>query len=169
MSPEDMLLILKKYWEYEVIHMKKKILQRGLFGFPLGISLGYAITIIISLSTGLDTFSPCVPSLTQSMGNENYAVLLQAILSGLLGSTFAMSSLIWEFESWGIAKQTGIYFAITSLAMMPIAYLANWMEHSVTGFLVYFGIFVVIFIVIWVIQYIIWQIKIKRLNDKIKS
>lgn len=169
MSPEDMLLILKKYWEYKVIHMKKKILQRGLFGFPLGISLGYAITIIISLSTGLDTFSPCVPSLTQSMGNENYAVLLQAILSGLLGSTFAMSSLIWEIESWGIAKQTGIYFAITSLAMMPIAYLANWMEHSVTGFLVYFGIFVVIFIVIWVIQYIIWQIKIKRLNDKIKS
>lgn len=168
MSLEDMLLTLKKYWEYEVIHMKKKILLRGLLGFPLGISLGYVITIMISLSSGLDTYSPCVPSLIQTMGNENNAVLLQAILSGLLGSTFAMSSLIWEIESWGIAKQTGIYFAVTALAMMPIAYLANWMEHSVMGFLIYFGIFVGIFIVVWVIQYLIWHNKIKRLNDKVK-
>ena len=79
-----------------------------------------------------------------------------------------MSSLIWEIESWGIAKQTGIYFAVTALAMMPIAYLANWMEHSVMGFLIYFGIFVGIFIVVWVIQYLIWHNKIKRLNDKVK-
>lgn len=168
MSPEDMLLTLKKYWEYEVIHMKKKILLRGLLGFPLGISMGYFITILISFSSGLDTYSPCVPSLVQTMGNENNAVLLQAILSGLLGSAFAMSSIIWEIESWSIARQTGTYFAVTALAMMPIAYLANWMEHSVMGFLIYMGIFIGIFIIVWVIQYLFWHRKIKRMNDNIK-
>lgn len=148
--------------------MKKKILFRGLLGFPLGISLGYVITILISLGWANGYYSPCVPSLVQTMGNEINAVIFQTILSGLLGSTFAASYTIWEMDDWSIVKQTGLYFLIVSIVMMPIAYMANWMPHTMLGFISYFGIFVFIFIVVWIAQYFIWKSKIKHMNAKLR-
>lgn len=149
--------------------MKKKMLLRGLLGFPLGIAIGYVITIFISLAIGKDGYSPCVPELIETTGSEIGAVVLQAVLSGLLGTVFAVSSAIWEIENWSIVKQTGIYFTVTALGMMPIAYFTNWMEHSVGGFLLYFGIFVGIFIVIWIIQYLFWKARINRMNEKVEN
>ena len=75
--------------------MKKKIISRSALGFPLGIAIGYIITIFISLGWANGSYSPCVPELVSVMGNEIYAVILQALLCGLLGAGFAASSVIW--------------------------------------------------------------------------
>ncbi|MDE5671692.1 MAG: DUF3021 domain-containing protein [Eubacterium sp.] len=144
--------------------MKKKIFLRSISGFSLGLSIEYLITIILSLIWADGYYSPCVPELTVMMGSEIKAVLLQAFLCGLLGLGFGAGSIIWEIEKWGIVKQTGIYFLLTSLIMMPIAYLTYWMEHSVKGFLSYYGIFAFIFALIWVIQYIRYKYNVKRMN-----
>lgn len=147
----------------------KKIFQRGLLGFPLGVFIGYAITIIISLFVADGYYSPCVPSLVDEFGSEIGAVIFQAVLCGLLGASFAAASLIWEKENWSIVKQTGIYFLIASITMFPIAYFTHWMEHSIFGFLVYIGIFAAIFVFMWVVQYCIWKSKIKGINKKIEE
>ncbi len=149
--------------------MKKKVVLRALLGFPLGIAFGYIITILTSLVWANGFYSPCVPGLIEQMGSEINAVILQAALSGLLGGVFAASSVIWEIENWSIAKQTGIYFAITALVMMPVAYFAKWLEPTVLGFLKYFGIFTLIFIMIWVIQYFVWKSKIEKMNQGIEK
>mgnify|MGYP001138609769 CR=1 FL=1 len=149
--------------------MKKKAVMRGLLGFPLGIAIGYIITIMTSLIWANGFYSPCVPGLVEQMGSEINAVILQAALSGLLGGVFASSSVIWEIENWSMAKQTGIYFAITALVMMPVAYFAKWLEPTVLGFLKYFGIFTLIFIMIWVIQYFVWKSKIEKMNQRIEK
>ncbi|HHX13482.1 MAG TPA: DUF3021 domain-containing protein, partial [Clostridiales bacterium] len=78
-------------------------------------------------------------------------------------------SAIWEMEHWSIARQTGIYFAITAVVMMPIAYFMRWMEHSVSGFLSYFGIFIIIFIVFWAVSYLVWRDRIKKMNRGIET
>lgn len=142
--------------------MKKTILSRALFGIPVGISIGYIITIIISLFLGDGLYSPCVPELIEVTGSEINAVILQTVLCGLLGGVSAAASVIWEIDEWPIAKQTGIYFVLLSLTMLPIAYFTHWMEHSLRGFLVYFGLFLVIFIIMWLIQY--WVLKNKVVN-----
>lgn len=147
--------------------MKKKIFLRGAFGFPIGITIGYIITIIISFIWANGYYSPCVPELISVTGSEINAVIFQALLSGLLGAAFAASSVIWEIESWNIVKQTGVYFAVVSVVMMPVAYFLYWMEHSVTGFLSYFSIFVLIFIVIWVTQFITGRHMVKRMNENL--
>jgi len=110
--------------------MKKKLLLRGALGFPIGIAIGYVITICISLVWAGGYYSPCVPELAEALGSEIGAVALQALLCGLLGVGFAASSVIWEMESWSLVRQTGVYFFIISLIMLPIAYVAYWMEHS---------------------------------------
>ncbi len=145
--------------------MKKKIFLRGISGIPLGLAIGYLITIIISLILANGYYSPCVPELTVMMGSEIKAVLLQALLCGILGMGFAASSVIWEIENWGIVKQTGIYFLIVSVIMMPVAYFTFWMEHSLNGVLSYFGTFVLIFAVVWIVQYLRGRHNVKKMNE----
>ncbi len=144
--------------------MKKQIFLRGILGFPLGLAIGYLITIIISLIWANGYYSPCVPELTVMMGNEINAVLLQAFLCGILGMGFGASSVIWKIEDWGIVKQTAIYFLIVSVIMIPIAYVTFWMEHSLKGVLSYFGIFALIFVIVWIIQYTVGKHNIKKMN-----
>lgn len=150
--------------------MKKKIFLRGLLGFPLGMALGDIITIFGSMLWAKGgVYAPCVPALVEAMGGEVYAVALQTFLCGFMGAAFAMSSVIWEIDRWSIAKQTGIYFLITALVMMPIAYITNWMEHSLIGFLSYFGIFVAIFIIVWTSQYFAMKKRIEAISRRVKE
>ena len=148
--------------------MKKKLVLRGLLGCPVGITLGLAITILISWAIGDGIYYPVVPDFAQAMGSELRAMTLQTLLCGLMGSGFAMSSLIWEVERWSLARQTGLYFVAACGLMLPIAYVSNWMKHSLLGFLSYFGIFLGIFVAVWISQYLIWRGKIRRMNDKLR-
>ncbi len=145
--------------------MKKIVIKRAIIAFPMGIALGYVITIIISLAVADGYYSPVVPSLVGAMGSEIGAVLLQTLLCGMLSSIFAAISVIWEMDEWSIVKQSGIYFLVASMAMMPIAYFSHWMPHSLIGFIVYFGIFTGIYLVVWLVQYLILRSKIKKLNS----
>lgn len=147
--------------------MKKKVFMRGLFGIPVGITICYLITVLTSLIFGDGYYYPCVPVFAERVGSEIQAVMIQTALSALLGFAYAAGSVIWELENWSIAKQTLVYFLIASLSMFPIAYVANWMEHSLAGFLSYFGIFCVIFVTIWMTQYLGWKRKINKINRKI--
>ena len=164
----DMCPESKKYWEFEVKKLKKKIFFRGILGFPSGIAIGYVITILISLGWGQGSYYPCVPELTNLLGNEINAIILQAVLCGFLGAAFAAASVIWEMERWSIVRQTGIYFFIISVVMLPVAWFLYWMEHSIKGFLSYFGIFAAIFVFIWVTQYLIGRRNVRKMNERLK-
>lgn len=144
--------------------MKKKIIIRGILGFPIGVTIGYFISIFFSLGLANGYYSPCEPELISVMGSEINAVIMQTFLYGLIGISFAASSVVWEIEHWSVVKQTGIYFIINSLVMMPTAYFLYWMEHSVMGFMGYFGLFVLIFVLIWVMMLIIGKYNVKKMN-----
>ncbi len=148
--------------------MKKEMIKRGLFGLPVGITIGYLISIAVSLLWGNGYYSPCVPEMVLVMGNEICAVIMQTVLCGLLGVSFAATSCIWETD-WSLVKQTGVYFTINSIVMMPTAYFTYWMEHSVTGFVTYFGIFFLIFVIMWIIMLLIGRHNVKAMNDKLSQ
>lgn len=149
--------------------MKKKALIRGLIGFPGGVTICLVITIIESLIVGDGRFYAYVPELVELAGSEIMAVLLQTALAGLVGSVYGAASVIWDMENWSIAKQSGIFFAIAAVTMMPIGYLLNWMEHSVTGIISFFLVFLVIFVIIWITMYLIWRRKIRKLNQNVQK
>lgn len=149
--------------------MKKKLIMRALLGFPLGIAIGYVITVIISICIGDGLFHPVTPELLETMGNEMNAVILQTALCGIMGTCFAMASIIWEIDSWSLVKQSGIFFAVICVVMFPISYFAGWMPHSTAGVLLYVGIFIAIFVLVWISQYLAWNSKIKKMNDSVKN
>ena len=149
--------------------MLKKAIIRGLLGFPLGIAMGYIITILISLVAGDGNYYPVAPELIDVFRNEINAVVFQTVLCGILGVSFSASSIIWEMEHWSIAKQTGIHLMITSCVMLPIAYFAHWVERTLLGFMLYYAVFLVVFFIIWLIQYVIWKNKIRDINRKVRE
>lgn len=149
--------------------MKKEIIRRIVVGLMTGIAVSYLITIGISISLCDGNYYPCVPSLVERFGSETTAVIVQTVLSALLGAGFAGSSLIWEKDDWSLLKQTGIYFAIVTVLMMTVAYVCEWMEHSVIGALSYFAIFFAIFVIAWVIRYSVWKIRIAKIKKKLKQ
>ena len=147
--------------------MKKKALLRGLLGVPLGMAMGYLITIVISLGWGQGRYVACMPELTALAGSEAGAVAIQAALCGVLGAVFAVCSLIWEMERWSLFKQSAVYFSATALAMLPVAWVCGWMEHSAGGVALYTGVFVGIFAAAWAAQYLMLRAKIRRLNRRV--
>ena len=148
--------------------MKKKMLKRGLFGFPVGITVGFVISLFVSARIGDGFFHPVAAALTSAMGSELNAVVLQTLLCGVMGAGFAAASVIWEMDSWSLARQSGIYFAVISLLMLPVAYLSNWMPHTFGGIVSYVGIFIAIFAFIWIALYLALRGKIKKMNAEVK-
>lgn len=101
--------------------------------------------------------------------SELNAVMLQTALCGLMGSGFAMAAVIWDMDAWSLARQTGTYFTVACLLMLPIAYVANWMQHTVRGVLVYVGVFVGIFLIAWLIQLLVWKHRVRKINERIRQ
>lgn len=149
--------------------MKKDIIFRIFVGFLGGIVISHLITIGVSIAFGDGNYYPCVPSLVERFGSEVNAVIIQTILSAVLGAGFAGCSIIWEKDDWSLLKQTGIYFVIVSVLMMTIAYICEWMEHSVSGVLSYFAIFFGIFVAVWVVRYLIWKKRISKIKNRLEK
>ena len=129
--------------------MMKKVLRCAAQGAPLGLAIGYAITILLSFFWGGGEYLAVMPAMTEAMGSEAAAVAVQALLCAGIGAAFSALSLVWRREDWSCAKQTAVYFLGASLAMLPTAWLAHWMEHSLSGFLFYFALFLALFLVFW--------------------
>lgn len=145
----------------------KKIVSRVLYSFPIGISCSVGVSLFLSLLFGEGKYYPFAASLVFFTGSEVKAMLLQTMLSGILGSVFGGMSFIWEIERWSILKQTAVYFLSVSIPMMGISYLLYWMEHSLNGFLLYFLIFVMVFFVVWLFNFAIYWFNVRRINQEL--
>ena len=130
--------------------MKKKIILRCLIGAPIGLSISFIITLIISAMINKGEFYPVVPQFTIICGNELNAVIIQSLCSLLYGAAFAGASVIWEVT-------------------LPIAYCMYWMPHNVLGIAIYIFIFFFIYFFIWFGQYFAMKKKIQAFNDKVKA
>lgn len=147
----------------------KKALLRGLIGFPVGVTIGYAITILSSLAFAKGHYSPVVPAMAEQFGSEIAAVIVQFCLCGIMGVAFAAMSVIWESDRLSLAAQSGINFLLSVCTMIPIAYICHWMEHSWAGALNYIAIFAGIYASIWVAMYFVYRANIKKINSDLNK
>lgn len=146
----------------------KNILRYAALGAPVGLAIGYAITIVISLVWGGSEYLAVMPAMAEAVGSEAGAVAVQALLCAGIGAAFSALSLVWRREDWSCAKQTAVYFLGASLAMLPSAWLAHWMEHSLAGFLGYFALFLVLFLVFWLAGWAAARRTARQLNEGLR-
>lgn len=147
--------------------MFKEVLRRSAVGAVFGVTLSQLIAIVISLCIADGNFYAVVPSLTERMNSEVSAAIVQTVCSFLYGAVFGGMSMVWELDNWSILKQTVVHFSVVSIVTMPIAYINEWMHHSILGAIIYFAIFGVSYVFIWLSQYIAIKKRIDEMNKKV--
>ncbi len=147
----------------------KNILGRAFIGAFMGIGFATLIALAINAYIGLDQFIYTPPLLIDESGSAFHAAIIQTATSALLGASFAATSVFWEFEHWGLFKQTALYFLVNSLVFLFVSYSNFWMNHTIGGFLSQSIIFITVFILVWLTQYAIQRHHIRKLNAGLKK
>ncbi len=148
--------------------MKSNFLKRALLGFPLGVAIGYLLSIVFSVVYAGGYYGAVSPELIALFGSEINAVIIQAVLWGVIGFVFAGFSVVWEVEEWSYAKQTVVVFTAYIVTMTPIALLLRWIDISFISLFLFVAIFIAIFFFIWFAVYLKTRNDIKAINEKIK-
>ena len=145
----------------------KKIIEKAISGSVIGICIGFMIPFFISLINGYSEYMPVTPALVSVMGNEMNALMIQIIVSIMLGISFSCSTSVYDMENISLLKQTIMYFVINGISMMIAGYDSKWINIDVFSFAIFFAEYAVIFCIVWIIIYIKYIISIKSINDKI--
>lgn len=138
--------------------MKKKLRIYMAVGFLLGMAIGNAIAWF----TGPKGV-PASPMLIARVGPTG-AVLLQSLLSGVYGSLCMGGVLLYEIESWPLAKSTLVHYLLIALPYPVLAKLLGWSRGAAETFAVLL-IQLAAFSLIWLIMYLRCRAQVRELNE----
>ena len=146
-------------------NLKKEAVKRAIMGFMYGVFIGQTILILESLMARDGNFYPVAASLVELAGTKIGAVIIQYFLTGLIGTTFAATTVIFEMDSWSLLRQTILHFIITSIVMYIAGFLCGWFPHKLSSTLIWFGIFIVIYVIFWISFSSYYKNKVKKMNE----
>ncbi len=143
----------------------KEFIKRAIMGFVYGVFIGQTILILESLVGGNGNFYPVSAYLLQHSSSQMAAVIIQYFLTGIIGISFATTTLIFEIDSWSITAQTALHFAITSVVMYISGFLCGWFPHTVRSTIIWFVIFIVIYLIMWASFMLYFKKQTRKINE----
>ena len=149
--------------------IKKAVGKRAILGFIYGVFIGQTILILESLMMRDGNFYAVASSLIELAGTKIGAVIIQYFLTGIIGLTFAATTVIFEIDEWSLLRQSIIHFIITSIVMYISGFLCGWFPHTVASTLIWFGVFVVIYFIFWICFSLYYKHKVKKINEEINK
>jgi len=150
-------------------NMKKEVTKRAILGFIYGVFIGQTILIIESLFMRDGNFYAVSNSLLELAGTKIAAVIIQYFITGIIGTTFAATTVIFEMDNWSLLRQTITHFVITSIVMYIAGFLCGWFPHTVVSTLIWFGVFVVVYVIFWICFSMYYKNKVKKINSHLQN
>ncbi len=144
---------------------KKAVAKRAILGFIYGVFIGQTILILESLFKGDGNFYFVSKSLLDLAGTKIGGVIIQYFLTGLIGTTFAATTVIFEMDSWSLLRQSILHFIITSIVMYAAGFLCGWFPHTLGSTLIWFGVFIVVYAIFWISFTLYYKNKVKKINE----
>lgn len=148
--------------------MLKKALARAATSAVVCMLINQLVGICVSLSRGDGRYSPVTPAFEARFASTMTAVIVQLLLIGLVGATFAACSVIFEIERWSFVKQGLVHLAITSAVAIPVC-LYCWKPENTAWALGLCGSWLFTYTVTWFSQYLLYRHRVRALDAKIKS
>lgn len=148
--------------------MLRKLLSRVAGGFAFGILMGQIVQISISLKLGRGEFMPVTPHFAAFFESETIAVIIQLVLTGVIGVTFAISGMIFDIAKWGLLKQYVVHFFVTALVWVPVV-MVCWMPRTLTNIFIFCISFIGTYFITWILQFVISKKDIQMINAMIKA
>ncbi len=148
--------------------MLKKMLSRALVSAPVCMLINQLVGICLSLIRGDGRYSPVLPAFAARFPSDTAAVVVQMLLIGLVGATFAACSVIFDIERWSFLKQGLVHLAVTSAVSIPVCLYCWWPETAgVVWALV--GSWLFCYAATWLSQYLLYRRRVRALDAKIKA
>ena len=147
--------------------MLKKILKRSLISALASMMVHQIVAICISVSMGCGRYYAVTPAFAARFGDEITPVVVQLLLIGLVGATFAACSVIFDIERWSFLRQGALHLLITSSVTIPVC-LYCWTPENIVHALTLVASWLTTYSVTWLVQYLVYRHRIRRLNDKIQ-
>jgi hypothetical protein len=132
------------------MNLKERFCLKASIGGILGVFVGVGIA---SLSG--DPVSDRVP------------LIVQLLLYALMGVVGNGGSIIYDIESWSVAKATLVHFASVIVFFVIMGLILDFGPPLV--YLITSGAMTVAYFVIWIVNYIKGKRTIKAMNDELKS
>ncbi len=139
--------------------MLARILKRTFFGFLLGMAAGNIIAYFTCAGTG----SIVAEELIKAVGDESAALLLQTLLSGLIGAAGVGGMLLYDIDSWSMPLIMFVHLMAVYAVFIPAALILRWV-NSAGEMLIMAGIMAVWYFIIWLIMMAVYKAQVKDLN-----
>lgn len=146
----------------------KKLLDRIVVGAAIGILTGYLVTIIVNCGIGDGAYMPVTPVLEERCKTLMAAVLIQTLLTALIGVVFAVAGMIFEIESWSYLKQCVLHFFATVVFYLPFSFIC-WFPLKWSGFLGITGSVLLTYSLTFLINYLVNRHMVRQINEYMKS
>ncbi len=148
----------------------KQIFLRFIIGFACGILQGAMVMFFISIGVNgiKGEYIPVLPSTVRLFCSENLAVIMQTVLTGLLGAAYAMASFVYENPKWSFLKQSLMQFLITFPCILVVAAVC-WVPVEKVGYISLAGSVFAGYIINFIIQLNVAKSNVKAINDKMEE
>ena len=150
---------------------KNRIIVLASVGLAIGVLAGDIITAATATYEYNDgMLYVCSKELTEAVGSELGAFIIQTLLSGLLGVVGMGLSSVYRIESWSMAKAISVHFSITVLWFYLTAFTLRWWSIKDVKFcLIMLAIFVTEYLIIWLANYVVNRIRVKEMNKALNE
>lgn len=149
--------------------MKKYVLPRATVGFAVGVTLGIAVILCISLSLGGSQVFLVTPDFQRLCGgNELLAFSLECLLMGFIGVAFAEASISFSMEGWSFIRQYLVFCLSSAAVWIPVCLLC-WFPRNLHGLLCLVLSFGGTYLVNWFVQLAVARRNVRRMNEKLKK
>ena len=137
--------------------MRRKCFILSVIGFLAGMVMGNAIAW---LSDG----ELVNARIAGWCGSDIGAIVIQTLLSGLLGAIAMGGVVIHDIERWSLPRCAVVHYLLIEIPYIVIATVLGWYD-SPTELLIILGIQLVAFGFIWLIMYLRWKAQVRELNE----
>jgi hypothetical protein len=142
--------------------MAEKTLKRMGMGYVIGMPVGTLILVFLSYATegGALLFTD---ALLQRVGSEASALLVQTMLSGIIGAVGMGATSFFDIEGWSVLKSALAYYATYTIAFLPIGFFLGWLEGPADA-LVMAEIFALVEFSITLAMTVHYRVQVRNLN-----
>lgn len=137
--------------------MLKKTLKRIGLGFLLGAVIGNLVAV---LTGGGELVSPL---LTERTGSLQTAILLQVLLSGVIGAAGLGCIGLYEIERWPLLAACFVHYLIYMAAFIPASLLLGWVSTA-ADVLIMAAVLLAAQFTVFLIMCAIYRSQVRELN-----
>lgn len=135
------------------MEIRSKLMIKSLLGLVIGMIIG-VVTWMLS--------NPALGNLT------NTALILHLVVSGLLGMICMGSSIVYDFDSWGLLKATIVHYVACMVSFTTASILLSWFP-TWTSFAAMGVMMTLVYAGIWIGESIHWKKTINSLNEQLRN